>query len=338
MHDHVGHEGHGADGVHGVHGHGVHGAEGALCAEGLTRYRQAVVKGCTSKEDVPECLLRLGLLVTPPDDSGVLVPVAPDVALAGLVRPIEERLERQRGDVRALTDSFSPVHAIYTVAKREHQGWATEIHGERVIGSTLAHAVRSCRTELMTVQPGGRRLAYDLDGLDHLRGGVRHRALFQHAARSHSATLRHIGELAGAGAEVRTLGHVIDRLVVVDRTVAYVPGAAGDDGRTSALEIRQPDLVAFLAQVFDDAWERATPVAPDTSRAPEPAVTDDLRRATARLLVAGHTDEAIARRLGISRRTVAGRVARLSAELGSGSRAQLGYLIAVSGILGDGVG
>ncbi|ARZ69181.1 hypothetical protein SMD11_3548 [Streptomyces albireticuli] len=318
----------------------MHGAEEALCAEGLTRYRQAVVKGCTSKEDVPECLLRLGLLVTPPDDPEVLVPVAPDVALAELVRPIEERLERQRGDVRALTDSFSPVHAIYTVAKREHQGWATQIHGERVIDSTLAHAVRSCRGELMTVQPGGRRPAYGLDGLDHLRGGgVHHRALFQHAARSHSATLRHIGELLAAGAEVRTLGHVIDRLVVVDRTVAYVPGAAADDGRTSALEIRQPDLVAFLAQIFDDAWERATPVTTAAPRAPEPAVADDLQRATARLLVAGHTDEAIARRLGISRRTVAARVARLSAELGSGSRAQLGYLIAMSGLLrGEGGG
>lgn len=320
-----------------MHDHAGHGAEGGLCADGLTRYRRAVVKGCTPREDVPDCLLRLGLLVTPPDDPDVLVPVAPDVALAELVRPIEERLERQRGDVRALTDSFSPVHAIYTVAKREHQGWATEIHGERVIGSTLAHAVRSCRDELMTVQPGGRRLAYDLDDLGHLRDGVRHRALFQHAARSHSATLRHLGELVAAGGEVRTLGHVIDRLVVVDRAVAYVPGATGDDGRTSALEIRQPDLVAFLAQVFDDAWERASPLLPSGAPQADVAdVADDLRLSTARLLVAGHTDEAIARRLGISRRTVAGRVARLSAELGSGSRAQLGYLIAMSGMLGDG--
>ncbi|MFF5703100.1 LuxR C-terminal-related transcriptional regulator [Streptomyces sp. NPDC012794] len=52
-----------------------------------------------------------------------------------------------------------------------------------------------------------------------------------------------------------------------------------------------------------------------------------------RLLVAGHTDEAIARRLGTSRRTVAAHVSRIAATLQSRSRAQLGYLIATSGLL-----
>ncbi|MFD8292882.1 LuxR C-terminal-related transcriptional regulator [Streptomyces lavendulae] len=52
-----------------------------------------------------------------------------------------------------------------------------------------------------------------------------------------------------------------------------------------------------------------------------------------RLLVAGYTDEAIARRLGTSRRTVAAHVSRIAALLQSRSRAQLGYLIATSGLL-----
>jgi DNA-binding NarL/FixJ family response regulator len=50
--------------------------------------------------------------------------------------------------------------------------------------------------------------------------------------------------------------------------------------------------------------------------------------------VEGLVDEAIARRLGMNVRTCRAHIAKLAASLGSGSRAQLGYLIAQSGILG----
>ena len=53
----------------------------------------------------------------------------------------------------------------------------------------------------------------------------------------------------------------------------------------------------------------------------------------AKLLVEGHVDEAIARRLGMNVRTCRAHIAKLATALGSGSRAQLGYLIAQSGIL-----
>ncbi|MGW1074391.1 LuxR C-terminal-related transcriptional regulator [Streptomyces sp. NPDC002537] len=271
--------------------------------------------------------------MTPPDDPEILVPVAPEVALAELVRPIEESLERERLNAQSLAGAFVPVQAIYTAAKREHQGqgWGMPIHGERVINSTLVHAVRSCQDELMTVQPGGERLVHDLEDLEHVRRRTRHRSLYQHAVRTHSATLRHIEEIVAEGGEVRTLDHVFDRLVIVDRAVAYVPG--DDTRRTTALEIRHPAIVSFLVQVFEEAWERATPVVAAASRTLEPVVTDEVQRAIMRMLVAGYTDEAIARRLGTSRRTVAGRVSRISASLGSRSRAQLGYLIATTGML-----
>jgi DNA-binding NarL/FixJ family response regulator len=57
--------------------------------------------------------------------------------------------------------------------------------------------------------------------------------------------------------------------------------------------------------------------------------------AIAHLLVEGHVDEAIARCLGMKVRTCRGRIAKFSTALGSGSRAQLGYLVARSGILDD---
>lgn len=53
------------------------------------------------------------------------------------------------------------------------------------------------------------------------------------------------------------------------------------------------------------------------------------------VLVEGPVDEAIARRRSMRVRTCRGHIAKLSAALGSGSRAQLGYLIARPGILDD---
>lgn len=47
----------------------------------------------------------------------------------------------------------------------------------------------------------------------------------------------------------------------------------------------------------------------------------------------GHTDSAIADRLGLNIRTARLHIAKLAAQLGSESRAQLGYLIGRSGIL-----
>ncbi|NDZ79881.1 hypothetical protein G3I19_15450 [Streptomyces sp. SID10853] len=55
--------------------------------------------------------------------------------------------------------------------------------------------------------------------------------------------------------------------------------------------------------------------------------------AVARLLSEGHTDEAVAKRLGISVRTCRTRIAHLSTVLGTTNRVQLGVRIAQSGML-----
>ncbi|MEU8460872.1 helix-turn-helix transcriptional regulator [Streptomyces sp. NPDC029003] len=347
-------------------------AEGAdgVCGAGPTVCRGAVVKGCTRREGAPACLVRTGLLVPPPDDPAVPLSVAPEVARAEPVRPVERLPEERRTRARAVADSSVPVTAICTAAMREHTGWATVIDGAEVIRSTLAHAVRACREELMTVRPGGAGDSDDPDlgigpGLDlglgvgigiglgveldepaegegpdgpdrrerpdHAGGRARHRALCPHAERSRPAGLRRIERLTSAGGEVRTLARVLDRLVIIDRTVAYLPGPPG--ARDQLLEVRQPSVVAFLVQVFEEAWERGSPVDPGAPRTVRPGVADEVQRTVMRLLVAGYTDEAIARRLGTSRRTVAARVSRIATALRSRSRAQLGYLIATSGLL-----
>ncbi len=85
------------------------------------------------------------------------------------------------------------------------------------------------------------------------------------------------------------------------------------------------------------AWALA-PGHPLVRRIPYGARPDGIigtQLVTAHLLVEGHVDEAIARRLGMKVRTCCGHIAKLPAALGSGSRAQLGYLVARSGIFDD---
>ncbi|MGW0535958.1 helix-turn-helix transcriptional regulator [Streptomyces sp. NPDC003032] len=302
----------------------------APCSEGLVRYRAAVVKGCLPRATAPHCLVRLGLLTPPPDDPDVLVPVSPNVAESELLQPVRDSLDAQQDRLRSISSGFSPVHAIYRAARRESEDWLTAVDGADAVPALLERAVRDCRSELLTVQPTGERGPHDLADPQLVPAGVTHRALYPHAARTHAAQWRHLQDIERAGGRVRTLQQLTGRLILCDRAVAYLLGRG-------AVEIRHPAVVAHLAAVFDDAWERARPVAePDAARARagarsrEPQIVDEVRRAVMQLLVSGLTDDAIARRLGVSRRTVAAHVAAISQALGSRSRAQLGYLIAHS--------
>lgn len=300
-----------------------------VCAPGLARYRYAVIKGCMPLHQAPRCLLALGLVVPPPDDPRLAVPVAPDLALDELLRPVEDDIRRARERVQRTRSGFTAVQAMYRAAVREARAAVARIGGEAAVMPALERAVRSCRRELATIQPLGERSAFDLDDPLLVPEGVEHRTLYPHSARTNARLMRHISQVEQAGGTVRTVDQVTGRLLLCDRTSAYVADG-GDPEHGGAVEITDPGIVAFLVCVFEEAWQRGTPVSATAVRSREPVVADEVERAVMRLLVSGHTDDAIARRLGVSRRTVAGHVARISQQLGSRSRAQLGYLIATT--------
>ncbi|MFE7645105.1 hypothetical protein [Streptomyces phaeoluteigriseus] len=130
--------------------------------------------------------------------------------------------------------------------------------------------------------------------------------------------------------EARSLDEVTERLLVIDRSVAFIPAV---EDRTLALEIRLPAPVDHLGTTFDRLWRPATPMFPETVTRPSLNGITPRRRAIAALLVEGHTDAVIADRLGTSVRTAWVHIAEPATVLGSESRAQLGYLIGRSGIL-----
>ncbi|QGV79432.1 helix-turn-helix transcriptional regulator [Streptomyces ficellus] len=306
-----------------------------LCDAGSELYANALRSGRIPRSEADEvpCLLDLSLLHPDPDDAQWLRPVPPSSALAQLLQPIErEILERRRLTVE-LSDAFEPFMAISAQnAPTTHA--ITVLEGLSRINATLDRVVAGCEKELLTVQPGGGRPAHGLsEALRRVRPllgrGIRMRTLYQHTARHTELTLTYL-EHVGPEVQVRTLEQIIDRLIIVDREVAFVPARSD---RQVALELRHPGLVAYLAGVFDQFWQLAVPINEEIPYDLKSDGISGVQRSIAKLLVEGHVDEAIARRLGMNVRTCRAHIAKLAAVLGSGSRAQLGYLIAQSGIL-----
>lgn len=312
-----------------------------LCDRGLDQYRAALIHGITSSE-VTECLLSLGLVRPAASSPGDFEPVSPDVALSVLSQPIQRVMLEQQDALTALRFAISRANSTYADILQQQRAPIRPLLGEEAISASLEEAVRSCREELLTAQPGGGRseevLAEALErDLNLCARGVRQRTLYQHTVRAHGPTLTYIERVTGAGAEVRTLDELFERLIICDRTVAFIP-TAQQERRTAALLIEHPGVVAFLIGVFENAWERADAMSVGRTCERPPLLTDQTRQAILRLMVDGYTDASIASRLGLSPRSVAAHIKKAAEALGSRSRAQLAYLVAQSGLLDAPVG
>ncbi|GHJ40058.1 helix-turn-helix transcriptional regulator [Streptomyces sp. TS71-3] len=315
-----------------------HAADEQVCAAGMDLYRRALREGRVPLVDAgaAPCAVGLGLLYPDGEDTQWLRPVAPSLALPRLLHTVEADIERRRRGEVALAEAFQPLMTMRTEhALTQDHAVISILRGHQPINEAIDEARSESSEELLTVQPGGRRpptllrwvLPTEQALLDR---GARMRTLYQHTSRHAPAVLDHYEQLHG-DVQVRTLNEVTQRLVMLDRRVAFVP--ANSDG-TAAFVIRHPALISFLATTFERLWDLATPMWPR----PAPEVPDAggftrRQRAIAALLIEGLTDDKIALRLAMNVRTVRVHIAKLADILGTSSRAQLGYRIGQSGIL-----
>ncbi|MER6673729.1 helix-turn-helix transcriptional regulator [Streptomyces sp. NPDC000983] len=321
---------------HGTDGH-PHGAD-RLCEAGDRVYSRAVRRGRVLRADadaVP-CLLELALLHPDPDDMDWLVPTSPQEVMTRLLRGVYDEVSASQHRMGSAVAAFEWYAGL---GPQPHgapgEGAAIRVlDGLSRIQAAMDQATAACTTEVLTVQPGGIRPEHELtEGLHRataLRGrGVRMRDLYTHVARHGQGLLNYL-ELMGDAVQARTLEEVIDRLILFDRTVAFIPANAD---RTLALELRHPALVQYLVTVFERLWRLAIPL---TAPLPETGIEgiSYRERSIAALLAEGHQDAVIAERLGISVRTCRAHIARLSETLGAASRTQLGVRIAQAGLDG----
>ncbi len=124
---------------------------------------------------------------------------------------------------------------------------------------------------------------------------------------------------ARMGEEVRVMSEVRTRMFIFGTAHAVLPEPLGfaDEPR---VHVRQRSVVAALTMWFESMWASAAPV-PELE---DGDISLDGRQFLLEQLMAGATDEVIARKLGIGLRTVRRRIAGLMVELGVDTRFQAG--------------
>ncbi|MFI8452431.1 helix-turn-helix transcriptional regulator [Streptomyces erythrochromogenes] len=246
--------------------------------------------------------------------------------LALLVRETHDEMDRLRGRLETLVPAYEAGTAHLDLSTAGHLELVTDLGAVRALIAELAAA---CEQELLTSQPGGGRPPETLEesiGRDEslLTRGVRMRTIYQHTARYSRPTAAYVERVTALGAQVRTLGDGLMRMLVFDgRTgLMAVPDRSG-----AALVVREPSVVHFMTSAFERSWLGAEPF--PTSVSPEAArsISDELRQTIVRLLAEGLEDKVIARRLGMSERTCQRHIAEIMRAVGAKSRFQAGYLL-----------
>ncbi|MFD8690178.1 LuxR C-terminal-related transcriptional regulator [Streptomyces sp. NPDC059651] len=304
-----------------------------LCDAAVRIYTEALSAGRIPRaaiEPAP-CLVELALVHPDPQDPEWIRPVPPSAALTHLLQPVVREIHERIRLSAALADSLAP---LASVASTDPNLAITVLEGIPLIEATVQNALDGAQEEILTLQPGSSRPAEQLKkalalALSTVERGVTMRHIYQHPARYSPTIKAYLYEVPPGHIQVRTIEQTVERLFIFDRTVAFIPANAKRD---VALEIRHPALVRYLVQVYEVLWAQATPLAEALKAPPPSASVTAVQQSIARLLVEGHVDQVVARKLGISVRTCRTHIAKLMQILGATSRTQLGVLLVRSGI------
>ncbi|WP_188187884.1 TrmB family transcriptional regulator [Nonomuraea sp. SYSU D8015] len=264
----------------------------------------------------------------------------PGTAIRSLVRGLQSELER-------LTDTADELEAAFrTVGQDPGEGGQFEVlAGPEEQARWYVRLQQEAKEEVLTFD----RPPYVLDyhnplqtGL--LRNGVRYRTIYTPGAFDHAGAFDEVGSLIKAGEEARILPELPFKMAIVDRWRAVMP-LHMDPPLTRGVLIQGSTMVVALVELFERLWREALPVRPELWRepgsAPEPAGEEpgplepvgetpgaaglgaEDRRLLA-LLAAGLKDDAIARQLGTSPRSLRRRLRHLLDELNAETRFQAG--------------
>ncbi|MFF2541261.1 hypothetical protein ACFVUY_01700 [Kitasatospora sp. NPDC058063] len=272
-------------------------------------------------------LVRIGLLIPDSDDPNVFVAADP----AQLSTSLSHSWQRQA--LELLSRAVSLPSELQDLAREFHTpkrsgGSIEHVRGKALIRQRLEQFRGSGFEEALALQPGGPRqpdllagmIAYDLETL---RSGTKMRTIYHASTRYHQPTRDYVATLAQVGGQYRTLDEPYTRLIVMDRRVAVIPI---DDDMSLAAFIYDPAVVDYLAnEVFEQYWSRALEFEGD--RTVPQQVVSRLRQTIIDQMLEGTNHRVIARRLGISERTLARHIAEMRDDYKVDSLFQLGYVL-----------
>ncbi|MFF1368758.1 helix-turn-helix transcriptional regulator [Streptomyces virginiae] len=263
----------------------------------------------------------------PADPTAAPRAVSPEVGLEYLLarRQAElalenERIAGARAVAQQLISEYEDLRPVGAPVSVEHLADVDEVR------TRLAVLTENVRNEVMVFAPGGAQTEANMAASrplnERLLGrGVTMRTIYLDSVRNNPASEAHAKWLTELGGQVRTIAVLPLRMTIVDRTTAVLPVNSEDSGEGAVALTGQGTLTA-LCTLFETVWENARPL----GRAPrrEEAELDHQEAASLRLLAEGHTDEGIAKRLGVSHRTARRIATVLMERLGARSRFEAG--------------
>ncbi|MFD7098112.1 helix-turn-helix transcriptional regulator [Streptomyces xanthophaeus] len=275
-----------------------------------------------------ECLNRLSALalVRPSGrEEGGFRPLNPEDAMELLLARQQAELAAHQQKVEASRAAAAQLIAECS-ALRPHSVGVESLHGPEEIRERLARLAATTRHEIMTFAPGGAHTASDLEAsqgpnIELLDRGITMRTVYLDSVRNHQPTLDHVDWLSQRGGQVRTVPTLPIRMIISDRREAVLP-LDTDDAQAGVVVLTYGGTIAALCALFESVWQSATPLGTMVERDMDGLTRQ--HRETLHLLLQGLTDEAIAKRLGVSPRTARRIAAELMDALGARSRFQAG--------------
>lgn len=213
------------------------------------------------------------------------------------------------------------------------------VHGEQELAARAGHLFAEPKTEFLCA-------ATDLDTWSRrgdrddatgrmavrISAGLTIRKLYSAAALADERQRLHLLDLVAVGARVRICATALPHETIVsDRRAMILAGATVRGAREFTVTTSR-GLIDGVCAMFDAAWEGAVDLQEYLSQ--DLPVVDDDGRALLRMLTTGLTDEAAARRMGLSLRTYRRRVADMMRLLEAESRFQAGVRAGELGLAG----
>jgi DNA-binding CsgD family transcriptional regulator len=151
-----------------------------------------------------------------------------------------------------------------------------------------------------------------------MAAGLRYRTVYHQAVYDDPGLFASMTRMVERGEDARVLADLPVKLMIGDDHTALLVPEPDRVGVAESLVVHAGGLLAAFAGLFETLWTLGIPVSGD--RAP----LSEQDRKIITLMAAGVTDDAIARRLRLSRRTVSRRIATLLDRLGATTRFQAG--------------
>lgn len=256
-----------------------------------------------------------------------LTATRPEVAVGALVARRTEELADAAEAAQQLSSSFPQ-----QVRARPDE-LVEIVVGRAAVAARFVQLTRTVQVDLLVLDrpPYAQNVEKTNSAeIDVLGKGVAVRGIYAPEAFELEGAYEQAVAASRAGEEARVHGNVPMKLAIADRSEALMPLDA-DGVVDSVLVIRAPTVVSALVRLFELLWAQAWPLSDwDRGATPEPA--DPIDHELLALLATGVKDEAIARDLGISVRTLGRRIGRLLDALGARTRFQAGLRASRTGL------